>query len=385
MPKKICVITGSRAEYGILKPLLTRIDDSASFELNIIVTGLHLLESHGLTINEIVDDGFQITKVIDMYQATDNDELFYTNALARGIMNITDVLRKQKPDMIVVFGDRIEPLAAALAAAFLKIPIIHIHGGDKTDSGHIDECTRHSISRFANIHFTAIQEHSDRLIRMGEEPWRIHTVGALGLDSILYMNNMSKAKLSKKIGFNPAEKVIVCLFHSVPLESQTAGRQMEVIISALMELKIQSIIIYPNNDAGSKDIIDEIEKVQDEPFVKVFKNLSHSDYIHLLRHASVLIGNSSSGMIEAPSLNIPTVNIGNRNVGRIHGENMLFIKINKEDIIEGINKAIYDVEFIKKVKSSDNPYGDGKTSEKIVNIIKYLKIDENLLRKQITY
>jgi len=385
MSKKIGVVTGTRAEYGILKPLLIKIKESKDLELNLIVTGLHLLKKYGLTIKEIEKEGFKIDGIVEMYDDDKEDITYHGKALAKGIAGFASLLSKIKPDILVVLGDRLEPLAATLAAATLRIPIAHIHGGDKTDSGHIDENIRHSITRFANIHFTATKEHTKRLIKMGEEPWRIFQVGALGLDSVINQKTISKEDLAKKIGLHLDDKIIVCVFHPVHLEQELAGKQMHEILEAIKELKMQTVIIYPNNDAGSQDIIEEIEKCKGLPFIKIFPNLPHSDYVNLLKCADVLIGNSSSGIIEAPSLKLPVVNIGLRNVGREHAENVIFVDVKRDEIISAIKKALYDKKFKEKVKQCINPYGDGKASERIVKILSEIKIDRKLLQKKITY
>jgi len=385
MTKKIAVVTGTRAEYGILKPLLRKINESKKIELKLIVTGMHLLKEFGNSIEEIRRDGFKIEVSIPMYDPKKKDEKYYGKAFSKGIDRFTNALLKIKPDLLVVFGDRLEALAATLSGALLQIPIAHIHGGDKTESGHIDESIRHSITRFACIHFTATKEHTKRLIKMGEEEFRIYEVGALGLDSIINSEAIQRSELSKRLGLDLEKKTIVCVFHPVHLEKEKVGRQMYEIISAIKELGIQTVIIYPNNDAGSKDIIREIKKLRGLPFVKIFPNLTHKEYISLLKHSNLLIGNSSSGIIEAPSLKLPVVNIGSRNVGREHSKNVIFVDAKKKDIIWAIKKAFEDKEFIRKVNKCVNPYGDGNTSSKIVKILENIKINNNLLRKRITY
>lgn len=385
MVRKIVVVTGTRAEYGILKPLLGKIVESEDLELNLIVTGSHLLKKYGLTINEIEKDGFKIDGIVEMYDDDEGDITYHGTALAKGIAGFTSLLSKIKPDILVFLGDRLEPLAATLAAATLRIPTAHIHGGDKTDSGHIDESIRHTITRFAHIHFTATKEHTKRLIKMGEEPWRILEVGALSLDSVINQKTLSKENITKKLEINLDGKIIVCVFHPVHLEKELAGKQMHEILEAIKELKLQTVIIYPNNDAGSLDIIEEIEKCRGLPFIKIFPNLSHFHYISLLKYADVLIGNSSSGIIEAPSFHLPVVNIGSRNVGREHIDNMIYVNVKKEDIIRAIETALYDKEFKEKVKRCVNPYGDGKASERMVNALSKIKTDKKLLQKKITY
>lgn len=385
MGKSIAVVTGTRAEYGILKPLLERIKESNNLELRLIVTGMHLLEKYGLSISEIKEDGFPIDQEVQMYEENESEDAYYGKALSRGISGFTDVLLWMNPDILVVIGDRLEPLAATLAAATLRIPIAHIHGGDKTDSGHIDESIRHSITRFAHIHFTPTGRCVDRLIKMGEEPRRIHKVGALGLDTVVNQQPAPKEKLSAELGLNPCEAIIVCIFHSVHLEQETAGEQMHEILEALKELRIQTVVIYPNNDAGSENIIREIGKYRNLSFITVFPTLFHYQYISLLKHADLLVGNSSSGIVEAPSLRLPVVNIGSRNVGREHAENVIFTGPIRNEIIKTIQMALCNENFREKVKQCRNPWGDGKASDRIVKVLSKVKITPRLLQKKISY
>lgn len=385
--ERVGVVTGTRAEYGILKPLLTLIEKDPDLELDLLVTGLHLLEEFGMTIQEIKKDGFKIAAEVPMYPNDLFGKLNYHGVgLGEGVKNFTNVLKDLQPDMLLVFGDRLEALAATLAASTLNIPIGHIHAGDKTDSGHIDEQIRFSISRFSHILFAPTKKSAERLIKMGEEPWRVYNVGALGLDSVLSTKPIPKERVEKILGIDLNKPVAIVIFHPVIHEYTTIGAQMEEILKALGELNIQSVVIYPNNDLGSEKIIRVINKYS-KIFgnFKVFKNLEHEIFTSLMHYASVMVGNSSSGIIEAPSLGLPVVNVGSRNRGREHGDNVIFVDSKKDEIIKAIEKALYDTDFIETVKKKRNPYGDGKTSEKIVNILKSIEITDRLLRKKLTY
>jgi UDP-hydrolysing UDP-N-acetyl-D-glucosamine 2-epimerase len=383
--RTIAVVTGTRAEYGILKPLLTKIRNSKYLKLELLVTGMHLLDKFGLTVNEIRKDGFEIRAEIPMYFGKSFTSGYYGKALARGIDKFTTILPKIKPDILIVLGDRLEPLSAVLAASILNIPIAHIHGGDKTNSGLIDESIRHSITRFSHIHFAPTEESKRRLMKMGEETRRIYNVGALNIDSIVNQNLIKKEVLYDKLHLNLNQNLILCIFHPVLLEQNNVASQMSKILEVLNKLKIQTILIFPNNDAGSRDIILEIEKHKEIPFIKIFPSLSHSEYISLLKYANVLIGNSSSGIIEATSLKLPVINIGTRNTGREHAENVIFVDVDKNEIEKAIDKALYDKKFRKIVNKSINPYGNGKVSDKIVKILSNIKIDKQLLIKKINY
>ena len=255
MKRKIAVITGTRAEYGILKPLLEKIKKSPQLDLNLLVTGMHLLKKYGITVNEIEKDGFTKVYRIPMYVENESIMDYHANSLSSGIEGFATLFLRIKPDFLVVFGDRLEPLAAVLAASTLRIPIAHIHGGDKSVSGHIDENIRNAISQFAHIHFPATNNHSRRLVKMGQQPWRVNWVGALGLDSVVRKKLIPKKELFDRLKIKPAKKTAVCIFHPVQLEIGSLGIQMNSILKTLRDFDLQTVIIYPNNDAGSEEII----------------------------------------------------------------------------------------------------------------------------------
>ncbi|OGF27333.1 UDP-N-acetyl-D-glucosamine 2-epimerase, UDP-hydrolysing [Candidatus Falkowbacteria bacterium RIFOXYC2_FULL_47_12] len=377
--RNVAIITGTRAEYGILKPLLEKIRREDGLRLQLIVTGMHLLKKYGMTVQEIQKDGWEIQVAVEMYKGK-MDAYYWSRGLARGITNFAAAFLKLKSDIVIVFGDRLEPFAAVLAASSLKIPIVHIHGGDKTDSGHIDENIRHAITRFSHIHLVPTRICKRRLIKMGEEPWRVYTVGALNIDSILKNLSADADQLWKKLNLNPGKKIIVCLFNPVDIEADIMGLQMREIAHALEVLQEQTVIIYPNNDKGSQDIIAEIHKIKHLPFIRVCVNLPHEEFLQLLKHAHVLIGNSSSGIIEAPSLKLAVINIGSRNVGREHASNITFVKARKKAIQDAIQKAL-----VAKKRAYKNPYGSGFASDKIMEVISATRLGENVLRKKITY
>lgn len=385
MKKKVCVITGARAEYGILKPLIFKIKSSDIFDLQVIVTGMHLLDRYGKTIDEIKSDGIEINATVDMYGGLTNESTYYGKALSNGIRGFTEVFHMVKPDIVVVFGDRLEPLAAVLAAATFNIPIAHIHGGDKTDSGHIDENIRHSITRFAHIHFPATEEHARRLEMMGEQPWRIHMVGALGLDTIVGIEKIPISLLSTKMGINLENDYIVLLFHPVGHQNGKFSMQVHEILEALSYTDKEVIAVYPNNDTGSEEIIQELNFYEKNGNIEVFKNIEHELFINLLKYTRVLVGNSSCGIIEAPSLGIPVINVGLRNRDREHAGNVIYVEPKKEEILKAIEKAMNDRDYIERCQACENPYGDGKTSDRIVNLLSSIDLDKNFLRKKITY
>ncbi len=383
--RTIAVVTGTRAEYGILKPLLKKIKAARGLRLQLLVTGMHLLPRYGYTADEIKRDGFVVDATVPMYRGRQTKANYYTNAMALGIKNFSTIFSKEKPDILVVLGDRPEPLAATLAAAFFKIPIAHIQAGDRTDSRDIDESIRHAITRFAHLSFPATAKAKARLIKSGEEGFRVYNIGALGVDSILAEPRVPKENIFKRYGLNSREPLVVCMFHPIHLRPERAGRDMREILEALRAKKIQTVVIFPNNDAGNGDIIKQIEKYRMVTRLKFFPSLPHGDYINLLRHSAVFLGNSSSGIIETPTLKISFVNIGDRQKSRERAGNVVDAAPNRKSITRALEKALYDRTFLKRVKNCANPYGRGEASARLVKLLATIKINQRLLEKRITY
>jgi len=289
------------------------------------------------------------------------------------------VFGKLKPAMVMVMGDRGEMLAAAIAANYMNIPVAHIHGGEI--SGHVDGVVRHAITKLAHIHFPATQKAKKRILNLGEEPGRVFVAGAPALDSILN----GKFELTKKYPIAVNKPFVLLVQHPVLVQSDKAGEQMRITLEAIKTLKVKTLVIYPNADAGGRQMIKVIQKYARLPFIKTFKSLPHKDYLALMKRSAVLVGNSSSGLIEAPSLKVPAVNIGIRQQDRERGENVIDVAHNKNAIIKAIKKALYDKKFKEKVKRGKNPYGDGHAGERIIRVLKAIKLDERLLEKQITF
>ena len=381
--RKICIITGTRAEYGLLKPVMMAVKNSKTLELFLMVTGMHLSEEFGKTIELIEKDGFKISYKVKMNPKKDNAESM-AKSIGRGIIGIAESFRKTKPDITVVLGDRIEALAGAIASAYINIPVAHIHGGDVNKAG-LDELARHAITKMSHIHFPATKKSMERIIRMGEDRQHVFLTGAPGLDSILKEPVIPKSELARKINASLEGPFLLLLQHSVTTQIGNARAQIRETLAAIEELKIATLIIYPNSDAGGRAIIEEIEKKRNPPFVRIFKNLPHDLYLGLLKYASVLVGNSSSGIIEAPSYRLPVVNIGIRQEGRQRSTNIIDAPHDKKAIARAIRKALYDKEFRTQVKRCRNPYGDGKAGARMAKILSKIKINHKLLQKRITY
>lgn len=380
--KKICVITGTRAEYGIMKVLINKIILSKKLELMLYVTGAHLLHKYGHTIDLIKKDKLEITRKVPMYKEENTNAFDLGKSIGTAISNFSVCFSLDKPDLVLVLGDRFETFCAVIAATSLRIPIAHIHGGDHNFEGQVDEMIRHCISKFAHIHFPASEKSSKRLIYMGEDPKRIHVVGSPGIDMMLNYHFFSKEQTFEIIGLDQNKKTIVFIYHPYIPEHNKMGERIRVLFKTLLNFpNIQIVVIYPNNDLGSNDIIKEIETLEAErnPKFKIIKNLERILYLSLLKHSDAMVGNSSSGIIDSPTFYLPVVNIGKRNLGRESAENVL--NASYKDL-DGVLWRALSNDFKQKCLFVKSPYGDGKASERIVTILERLTFDEELLKKR---
>jgi len=381
MKRKILYITGTRADYGLMKSVLREIENHPKLELEVIATGMHLMPEFGMTINEIKKDGFKIHEIAATYEQDNKQSM--ANFVGKFIQLLTDKVKKIKPDIIMILGDRGEMLAGAIVGTYLTIPVAHIHGGDISST--VDEIVRHAITKLAHIHFPATEKSAERIIKMGEDPSNVFVVGAPGLDIILNENLIEPTKLSEKYNLDLSEPILLVIQHPVTTEVDDAPTQIRETLEAISELRYQTILIYPNADAGGRNMIKVIKEYEKHPFIKIFKNIPYKEYLSLMNIASVMVGNSSSGIIEAPSFGLPVVNIGTRQEGRQRAENVIDVDYDKEQIKAAIKKALYDEVFKEKVRNCNNPYGDGKAGVRIADILSKIKIDTNLLQKKITY
>lgn len=382
---KILGITGIRSEYFILEPVFDEIVERKEFDLKVIVTGAHLSPVYGNTYKIIEQRGYKIIKLESLLST---DSLSgRSKSLGIQIMGLTDIVMTEKPDWLLVLGDREESIAAAVVGTYMNVPVAHLCGGDRV-VGNIDDSVRHAVTKLAHLHFPTTVENGERIKKMGEEPWRVHVVGNPALDSIRKQPYLSYQEINREIGtdLKEDEPFILLIQHPLSSEIEEAKMQMKITLEALSELRLKTIVIYPNSDAGSYEIIRLIDDYKGRfNFIKAFKTLDREIFVNLQRKASLLLGNSSSGILEAPFLKIPVVNVGNRQKQRQHAENVIYVSHNKEEIKNAIIKAIYDEEFKNTCKNCKNPYGDGYSAEKIVNIIASTKIDSKLLNKQIVY
>ncbi|MBP7653498.1 UDP-N-acetylglucosamine 2-epimerase (hydrolyzing) [Candidatus Dependentiae bacterium] len=382
MKKKICVITGSRAEYGLFYPLLKEIKEDDFFELQIIVTGMHLSPEFGLTYKEILKDGFAINEKVEMLLSSDT-EVSIAKSTGLGIIGFSEALNRLKPDAIAVLGDRFEIFSAVAASVFLKIPVIHIHGGELTE-GAFDDQLRHAITKMSVLHFTSCEEYKKRVIQLGEDPENVFNCGALGVDNIFNIKLLNKKQIEKKIGLDLTKPTILATYHPVTLENNTSEKQFRTMLKVIDELKNYNIIFTkPNADTDGRIIIKIIDDYVNKNScrAKSFISLGTLNYLSILRYVKFVIGNSSSGIIEVPYFNIPTVNIGDRQKGRVRPDTVIDCSTDYNDIKNAVIKAV-SVDFIKICMRSKKIYGEGNSSEKIASIIKK-KLEEGLrLKKQ---
>jgi GDP/UDP-N,N'-diacetylbacillosamine 2-epimerase (hydrolysing) len=382
MKRKIAVITGTRADYGIFYHVLKEIEKQDTLDLKLIACGMHLCPEFGMTINEIEKDGFEIADKFETILASDTGAAM-AKSIGLSIISMAESFERIKPDLVLILGDRGEMLGAATAAIHMNIPVAHIHGGEVT--GTVDESVRHAITKLSHIHFPANEDSKQRILKLGEKEENIFVVGAPGLDYIKKTKYLSRREMLERFNLEDDE-IFLMTQHPVTTERDMVEWQIRETLDAVVELGRQTIVSYPNSDNGGREIIRVIEEYRAKyPFLKVFRNLSQVEYLSFLEIAEVMIGNSSSGIIEAPSFKLPVVNIGSRQDGRLRACNIIDIPYGKENIITGINKALEDVSFKKKLENCTNPYGDGNASGKIAQILSEIKIDRELIQKRITY
>ena len=379
--RKVAYISGTRADFGVMSPVLSAINKSPDLDLQLYCTGIHLMKEFGLSFSLVKK---QFPKVKILKAVFSSDDRFGIASFSSDYLNkLLVAFKTNRPDICLVLGDRIEMLCSALACLYLGIPVAHVHGGEKTLT--VDEIARHAITKLSHIHFAATVESAERIKKLGEEPWRIHKVGAPSLDVILNEQLPNRKQLFKKLNLDLNKKIILVVQHPLSEQIALAPIQMEETLKAVTTFNLPVIISYPHADAGGKSMIRVINKYRNNPLVHIFPTIAYQDFLALEREAVVLVGNSSAGMIESSSFQLPVVNIGIRQQGRQRGENVIDAPHEQIQIIKAVNLALKDPKFLSKVKGSKNPWGDGNTSEKIVRILSEINLDNTLMQKQITY
>lgn len=375
-------MASSRATYGYKQRLIGLIQESPELELQLIVTGMHLLKEYGLSIQEIEADRYPIVANVEMMVGGDTPSA-WAKSIGVEIQSLAQVFSMLHPDIVLVTGDRGEMFAATATAAYMNIPIAHIQAGDV--SGHIDGTVRHAMTKLSHIHFASCEDSAKRVERLGEEPWRIFNVGAPQLDAIIHDPKLSNIELDGKFGINLNQPTILVIQHPILVEHDQAYNQMKETMSAIADLRLQSIVLYPNMDTNGLEIIRAIKEFEHLPFIHSYRNIERQIFISLLQNAHVIVGNSSCGILEAPSFKLPAINIGTRQRGRMQANNVINVNYDRKQIAEGIKKALYDEDFKKDLECCNNPYGDGHSSKRIVKILEDIEINNRLIDKQITY
>lgn len=377
--KKILVITGTRAEYGLLRMVIDGIARSDSLELQLCVTGTHLSPEFGLTYRDILKDGYKIDSKLEMLVSADTPSAI-TKSMGLGLIGFADELNRLTPDIILILGDRYEVMCAAVAATIARVPIAHLHGGEAT-GGLIDEAIRHSLTKMSHLHFVATKEYEKRVIQMGEKPNRVFCVGGLGVDSILKLDLLTKKEVETSLDFKIGSKSMLVTFHPLTLEVNTSGKQMNELLNSLTEFVDHKIIFtMPNADTDGREIFQLIKNYcLNNHNCRAFTSLGQLRYLSCLKYVDVVVGNSSSGLLEAPSFKIPTVNIGDRQKGRLKADSVIDCAPVKNQISSAIKTALSS-DFKESCKVTKNPYGSGGASEKIIQSLENIDFN-HLLNK----
>jgi UDP-hydrolysing UDP-N-acetyl-D-glucosamine 2-epimerase len=378
--RTIGVVTVGRSDYGIFLPVLREISGDPDLKLCLMATGMHLSPEFGLTVEAIENDGFNVDDRIEMLLSSDSPE-GVAKSMGLGIIGFAQAYSRFQPDILLVLGDRFETLAAVTASLPYQIPVAHIHGGESTE-GLIDEPIRHAITKMSHLHFTSMEGYAERVIQMGEEPWRVVVSGAPALDNLLQMDLLSQAELVSEHGLNMARPTLLVTYHPVTLDYEQTGPHMSELLTALAVIDMDIIFTYPNADTRSRVIIDMVQEfVNQHDRAKIAVNLGTRAYSSVMKYATAMVGNSSSGIIEAASFELPVVNIGDRQQGRAHGENVIDVGDSAGPIQEAIRIAVSPY-FRAGLSGMTNPYGDGHAAAKIVEVTKKIPLDRNLLQKR---
>lgn len=369
MKRKICVVTGTRADYGLLRWVMQGIKDDPELTLQVIATGMHLSPEFGLTYQAIEDDGFCIDRKLEMLVSSDSTAGI-AKSMGLGLIGFADALSELQPDLMVVLGDRFEIFSAVSAALVARIPVAHLHGGETTE-GAFDEALRHSITKMSHLHFVATEEYRRRVIQLGEQPERVFLVGGLGIDNIKRLKPLDRTELEASLDFKLGPRNLLITFHPVTLESATAAKQMEELLAALSALPDTNLIFtMPNADADGRLLIKMVEQfVAQHANARAYSSLGQLRYLSCLAHVDGVIGNSSSGLLEAPSLKKGTINIGDRQRGRVQAASVINCQPERRSITEALDK-LYSQGFQASLRQVSNPYGEGGASEKVVSALK---------------
>lgn len=392
MTRKVLIFTGNRAEYGLLYPLILELNKSSEIDCSLLVSGAHMEKDYGSTLSEIINDGFKISDTVDL--TNDKSTNFSTtNAIGVAIQGIAHCLNELRPDIFVVYADRYEGFAAIVASSQMAIPTCHIEGGDITEGGALDDNLRHAMTKLSHIHCATNNLSKNRIIALGEESWRVHNIGYPTIDLIKQKNYSSETELYKEFNFNKELPIVLFTQHSISTEVDEARTQIHQSIEALCSMAEkghQIICTYPNNDAGGKEIIKLLGKIEVKKydFFRIIPSLGRQRYhgimaLNLNGYKVVCVGNTSSGLKETAAFKCPTVNIGSRQSGRLHANNILHVNYNANEILNAYNTCIENNEFTNNLNFLKNPYGKGGSGKKFCEIIKNVKLNKELIQKKL--
>ena len=372
--RKICVITGSRAEYGLLRWVMQGIKDDPTLKLQVLATGMHLSREFGLTYREIKKDGFRIDRKVKMLTGSDTP-VGIAKSMGKGLIGFADALNELKPDLIVVLGDRFEIFSAVVAALVARIPVAHLHGGELTE-GAFDDAIRHSITKMSHLHFVATEEYRQRVIQLGEQSQRVFTVGGLGIDNICRLKLLKRKELEAVLNFKLGKKNLLITFHPVTLENDAGVKQMGELLKALRKIKkTQLIFTLPNADTNSRKLIKMVKRfVSQHPNARAYSSLGQLRYLSCIAQVDGVVGNSSSGLAEVPSFRKGTINIGDRQQGRLQATSVINCQATRQSIGIAIRR-LYSRDFQARLSQVRNPYGTGGASDKVVKSLKHCSLN----------
>lgn len=384
--RKILGVTGIRSEYDIMTPVYRAIEAHSKLQLQLVVTGTHLSPHHNFTLNQIEKDGFPIADRIESLFNSDQKSS-RAKGLAVQLAGLVQSVSRIEPDFLLVLGDREESITTALTGAYLDIPVAHLCGGDKV-IGNVDDVVRHAVTKLSHLHFTTNEASRERVLKLGEEPFRVHNVGNPGLDRFRAVPQMTPEALFLELGFsrNDLEQpLLMVVQHPLSSETEKTYGQMKETLEAIKELNFPTVVTYPNSDPGNHGIIRCIQEYRSLHNLRIFRNVPTTTFVNVLRHAACLIGNSSLGFLEGAFLRLPVLNVGNRQQGRLHGDNLIFVPHDRLEIARLVREKALSQAFLHALETSASPYGDGHSSQRIVDVLDAIAIDEKLLVKKITY
>lgn len=378
--RTVAVVTGARADYGLYLPVLREIERSGGLRLRLLVTGAHLAPEFGLTVRAIEADGFSIDERVDMLLSSDTPEAV-AKSMGLGVLGFAQVYQRCRPDLLLVLGDRYEMYAAVVAALPFRLPVAHIHGGELTE-GVIDDAIRHTITKMSHLHFVTTEIYARRVIQMGEEPWRVVVSGAPGLDNLRTERPLERTELQAALGQDLTRPFLLVTFHPPTLEGDGTEAHVRELLAALEMVDFDLLFTYPNADVGGRAIAALLEEfVRRRPRSRIVANLGTRAYLSVMRHARAMVGNSSSGIIEAASLRLPVVNIGSRQRGRVRAANVIDVEVDRREIRTAISRAT-SADFAAGLADLVNLYGDGHAAERIVGTLSSIPLDNKLMMKR---